>query len=42
VFLITKRRGRRTNVRFMPGCLVLSLLLSLGLTLFVNLLLRIV
>ena len=40
MFLFTKRPGRRTEVRFMPGCLVLSLLLSLGLTILVNVLIR--
>jgi hypothetical protein len=42
VFLITRRPGGRANVRLMPGCLVWSLLLSLGLTLLLNLLIRIV
>jgi hypothetical protein len=40
MFLITKRPGRRATVRFMPGCLVASLLVSLALTLLVNLLIR--
>jgi hypothetical protein len=40
VFLITKRSGRRTTVRFMPGCLVWSLVLSVILTILINLLLR--
>jgi hypothetical protein len=40
MFLFTKRPGRRTEVRFMPGCLVTSLLLSLGLTILVNVLIR--
>ncbi|MEA2479884.1 MAG: hypothetical protein QOJ07_1806 [Thermoleophilaceae bacterium] len=34
------RGGRRTNVRFMPGCLVWSLILSVVLTVLLNLLLR--
>jgi hypothetical protein len=41
MFLVTKRPGERTNVRFMPGCLVTSLILSIGLTVLVNLILRI-
>jgi hypothetical protein len=40
VFLFSKRPGRRANVRFMPGCLVFSLLLSLGLTILLNLVIR--
>ena len=40
MLLFTKRPGRRTEVRFMPGCLVFSLLLSIGLTILVNLLIR--
>jgi hypothetical protein len=40
MFLFTKRPGRRAEVRFMPGCLVTSLLLSLVLTVLVNVLLR--
>lgn len=36
----TKHPGRRTQVRFMPGCLVGSILLSIGLTLLVNVLIR--
>jgi hypothetical protein len=40
MFLFTKRPGRRAQVRFMPGCLVTSLLLSLVLTVLVNVLLR--
>jgi hypothetical protein len=37
---ITKRPGGRTHVHFMPGCLVWSLLLSIALTVLVNLLIR--
>ena len=33
-------RNRRTQVRFFPGCLVFSLLLSIGLTILLNLLIR--
>jgi hypothetical protein len=40
VFLFSKRPGQRANVRFTPGCLVLSLLLSLGLTILLNVILR--
>lgn len=41
MFLFTKRPGRRAQVRFMPGCLVTSLLLSIGLTILLNLLIRV-
>jgi hypothetical protein len=41
MFLFTKRPGRRTHVRFMPGCLVISLILSITLTVLVNLIIRI-
>jgi hypothetical protein len=41
VIFYSKRSGRPGRVRFMPGCLVWSLILSIGLTLFVNLLIRI-
>jgi hypothetical protein len=41
MFLFTKRSGRRAQVRFMPGCLLTSLLLSIGLTVLVNVLIRI-
>ncbi len=37
----SKRPGQRANVRFMPGCLVLSLVLSVGLTILINVLIRI-
>jgi hypothetical protein len=40
LFIFTKRPGRRTQVRFMPGCLVWSLLLSIALTILINLLVR--
>ena len=40
MFLFTKRSGRRAEVRFMPGCLVMSLLLSIGLTVLINVLIR--
>jgi hypothetical protein len=41
MFLFTKRPGRRAEVRFMPGCLVTSLLLSVALTILINLLIRV-
>ncbi len=41
MFLFTKRPGERTHVRFMPGCLVFSLILSVTLTILVNVIIRI-
>ena len=40
VFLFSKTPGQRARVRFMPGCLVWSLLLSIVLTIFLNVLIR--
>ena len=40
MFLFTKRSGERAQVRFMPGCLVGSILLSVGLTVLINVLIR--
>ena len=40
MFIISKRSGRRAQVRFFPGCLVWSLILSAGLTILVNLAIR--
>ena len=40
MFMIWKRSGERTQVRFMPGCLVWSIVLSIALTILVNLLIR--
>jgi hypothetical protein len=40
MFVIWKRAGERTQVRFMPGCLVWSIVLSVVLTILVNLLIR--
>ena len=40
MFLFTKRPGQRTQARFMPGCLVGSIVLSIGLTVLVNVLIR--
>lgn len=38
--IIFKRPGRRTEFKFMPGCLIWSLLLSVGLTILINVLIR--
>jgi hypothetical protein len=35
-----KQPGRRTEVRFMPGCFVWSLVLSIGLTIVLNMVIR--
>ena len=40
MFVFTKRPGRRANVRFMPGCLVFSLVASIVLTIVLNVLIR--
>ncbi|MDX6633377.1 MAG: hypothetical protein QOG09_1295 [Solirubrobacterales bacterium] len=40
MFLITKRPGQKTQVKFMPGCLLWSLLISVALTVLINLLIR--
>jgi hypothetical protein len=40
VVFISKRPGGRTQVRLMPGCLLWSLVLSIGLTILVNVLIR--
>jgi hypothetical protein len=40
MFTYFKRPGRRASVRFMPGCLIWSLILSIGLTLLINVLIR--
>jgi hypothetical protein len=37
---VFKRSGRRAQVGFMPGCLIWSLLLSIGLTILINVLIR--
>jgi hypothetical protein len=37
---IFKRPGSRGQVRFMPGCLIWSLILSVGLTILINVLIR--
>jgi hypothetical protein len=41
MFLFTKRSGRRAQVRFMPGCLVGSIVLSIALTILLNLAIRV-
>jgi hypothetical protein len=41
MFLIFKRSGEPTQFRFMPGCLVWSIVLSVGLTILLNVLIRI-
>jgi hypothetical protein len=40
LLFFSKRPGERTQVRFMPGCLLWSILLSVGLTILLNLALR--
>ena len=40
MFLMWKRSGQRTQVRFMPGCLIWSIVLSIALTIIVNVLIR--
>jgi hypothetical protein len=40
MFVIWKRSGERTHVRFMPGCLLWSIALSIALTILLNLLIR--
>jgi hypothetical protein len=40
MFLIWKRSGEHARIRFMPGCLVWSIVLSIALTILVNLLIR--
>jgi len=40
MFMIWKRSGEGTRVCFMPGCLVWSILLSIALTILVNVLIR--
>ncbi|HEX2070462.1 MAG TPA: hypothetical protein VHF90_02300 [Thermoleophilaceae bacterium] len=40
MFVFTKRPGRRTQVRFMPGCLIWSIVLSIGLTILLNVVVR--
>jgi hypothetical protein len=40
MFVIWKRAGERTQVRLMPGCLLWSIVLSIALTILLNLLIR--
>jgi hypothetical protein len=40
LFVIWKRSGQRTQVRFMPGCLMGSIAISIVLTILVNVVLR--
>jgi hypothetical protein len=40
VLFIRKQSGRRAEVRFMPGCLLWSIVLSVGLTVMLNVLIR--
>jgi hypothetical protein len=40
VFFFWKRSGERTQFRFMPGCLLWSIVLSIALTILLNLLIR--
>ena len=40
MFIFTKRPGERTQFRFMPGCLIWSLIISVVLTILLNLLIR--
>jgi hypothetical protein len=40
MFMIFKGAGRRIEVRFFPGCLIWSLVLSIALTVALNLLIR--
>lgn len=40
MFLLWKRPGKRTQIRFMPGCLVISIIASVVLTVLLNLLIR--
>jgi hypothetical protein len=39
---VFKRPGRRTQVRFMPGCLLWSIVISVVLTVLLNLLIRLI
>ena len=40
VILFSKRPGQRMQVRFMPGCLIWSLVISVVLTILLNLAIR--
>jgi hypothetical protein len=40
MFVIWKRPGERTQMRFLPGCLIWSIVLSVAFTILLNLLIR--
>jgi hypothetical protein len=40
MFVIWKRSGERAQMRFLPGCLLWSIILSIALTILLNLLIR--
>jgi hypothetical protein len=40
MLVVWKRSGERIQVRFMPGCLLWSIVLSIALTILLNLLIR--
>jgi hypothetical protein len=40
LILFRKRPGERTQVRFMPGCLLWSIVISIGLTILLNVAIR--
>jgi hypothetical protein len=40
MLLISKRSGERTQFRFMPGCLIWSIVISVVATILLNLLIR--
>jgi hypothetical protein len=40
MFVIWKRSAERPQVRFLPGCLLWSIVLSVALTILLNLLIR--
>ena len=40
MFVIWKRPGERAQVRVMPGCLLWAIVLSIALTILLNLLIR--
>lgn len=40
MFMIFKRSGEPTQFRFMPGCLIWSIVISVVLTILLNVLLR--
>ena len=40
MFVFSKRSGQPGRVKFFPGCLVWSLILSIGLTILLNLIIR--